>query len=167
MKSITLILLLLLSFFSNGDSLPPFKQSVYIEGIAMTQYKSPMVGFMLEQSVLDYKSKLNFIIRGGIWYHPIIVKSNFFVIQCGLSRPITKKLDVGIYFMNLNGKLPKPKSYDEVGYYSPLSLFIETSPFVNKKLIVHSELGYYSSINKLGFTMAIRYKIHNKDKECF
>ena len=164
MKSITLILLLLLSFFSNGDSLPPFKQSVYIEGMAMTQYKSPMVGFMLEQSVLDARSKLNFIIRSGIWYHPIIVKSNFFVIQCGVSRPISKKLDVGIYFMNLNGKLPKPRSYDEVDYYSPLSLFIETTPFVNKKLIVHSELGYYFSMNKLGFTMAIRYKIHDKVK---
>lgn len=154
-------------------SFVPHSDNIYIQGLATTQYKSPMFGIMGERSVPVENSKFTILLKPGVWLNPFIPKSNFWVLQMGLTRKINKSVEVGAYFMNLNAFLPKPfyntqKEVKNNGYNSPLSVFVTAAPFKDKKYSVTAEYSYFSvfairnggqSYNKSGFTVSLNYKL--------
>lgn len=163
------------------DSFIPHSDNVYLQGLAMTHYKSPMFGIMGERSVPIEKTRFTILLRPGVWLNPFVSKSNFFVLQMGLTAKVSKSLEVGTYFMNLNAFLPKPyynteKEIKNNGYNSPFSVFATSHPFKNRKYSVTAEYSYFpvfairnigQSSNKSGFTISLNYKLFEhiaKDK---
>jgi len=169
MKNKTMLFVLLAwSSTTAGDSITSSRTSIVIEGMAVTQYKSPMLGIMCEKIYTDRKTGINFIVKVGYWHNPFVKKSNFLIVQSGASFPI-KKTELGFYFMNFNGFLPRPEyatpaEAKNEGYNSPFSLFLTTYPFHNKKVSVTSEISYFTNLAKFGFRVSCNYRLFNHQK---
>jgi hypothetical protein len=178
MKKIILFCLFLFTTLlatSQRDSAIPHSDNIYIEGVAITCYKSPYLSIVGERRVPITRTNLDIVLRPVVWLSPIIAKNSFFILQMGISNHINKKLEVGTYFMYLNAFLPRPTdsiiAKNNEGYNSPFALFITTHPFKDNKVSVTVEYLYFIKFNerfggnspdKSAFKVSVNYALFQK-----
>lgn len=178
-KSTLLALFLLVSLSNSSmaqrDSFVPHSLNVYTDVIVNTVYKNPMVGIMGELEVPVGRSKVDIVLRPGLWINPTVPNNNFLVLQMGVNVKINSNLKIGTYFMNKQSFLPRPhyKTQNEAvneGYNSPFSLFATITPFKTDKIYMKTEYMYFIryNIRKEGWVMnksacmiTIGYKLIN------
>lgn len=182
MKNKILLLFLLfitsISFGQPVDKYPlpiKYKDNICLETGIGTKFNKPLLGIMIEREVYDDKYNFSLPLRVGYW-HTIDnspKQGNYYILQSGLIFKLNKNIDLGGYWLNLQGDLPKikytyvpaPEDY-KYGYSSPFSIFIrmnKSNNHIKNKFLNNSQLyfegSYYSTKKLSAFKVTYTYKL--------
>lgn len=176
LKKIFFAAFLIVSSLASAQRSSFVPRSYNLQGslIASTFYKNPLLGLTGELLVPVDNTRFTITLRPGIWVNPTYRNSHFLTLQMGTNVKITKKLDVGGYFMNKQSFVPRPYYTEQKlalneGYNSPFSIYTIATPFKGKKVSIKAEYAYFIrynirggsyEMNKSGFMLTLNYKLY-------